>query len=220
MIYLGWLLWLWSALTWAHPMDVSFYGHQQQIYLSHDQVVLHYQVEIPIEKYVRQAPSMVTVREQGKQAAQEQFDIEMLQELEWGLSLVVAGQNIPWERIDLQRPTREFDGKFMIYRLGLRGALPPGSEALSVVNDCYSTERPAYFSTQLYVASEIELHASTLSRSDGPKLGGLTGQWTSEEIHRDIGLAFETHCFPFFPAVLQKLDEFRFMDTVHVSNVK
>jgi len=34
------------------------------------------------------------------------------------------------------------------------------------------------------------------------------------------GLAFESHGFPFFPAVLQKLDEFRFVDAVHVSNVK
>ena len=153
MACLGWLLWLWSVLTWAHPMDVSFYGHQQQIYLSHDQVVLHYQVEIPIDKYVRQAPSMATVRDLGKQAAQDQFDAEMLQELEWGLSLVVAGQNVPWERVELDRATREFDGKFMIYRLGLSASFPEGTRALSVVNDCYSTERPAYFSTQLYVAS-------------------------------------------------------------------
>lgn len=186
------LLWLYllHAVLWAHPFGSDLYGHRAQVWLDRDRVQVAYLAEIPTPVLLRDLRRFLAGTPTPTQADQDRHTAEWLAELEGALKLVVDGEHQPWERLEALEASGVGDARFIQYHLLLTARLPEGASTLNLINGNLP-DRPALFSTEVFLGDGLRLDATSLVDVEEGKIAAdRDGQWRAEEGARELRLSF------------------------------
>lgn len=181
------LFWLAGALAHAHPFDGRLYGHKLHVSVDGDALTVDYDAEVPT------VDAIADLRAHAGGAP-----LDASTEASWRARAVAAlaqGIRVRTDRGDVplratDRGSAAGDTRTVAFRLRLDGTLPPGAQAVGLVNANH-LERPAVFSTTLQVDDGLRLDACTLFRVEGGRiLRDSSGDWISEESARDLRFSF------------------------------
>jgi len=181
-----WLFLISAAL--AHPFESKLYGHQTTLWLTADSATVEHAVEVPTANLL--AEIRATLSGAPTQSAQDAFNEQLHRSLRDALRLVVDGETLAWEQSEPAEDSGRGDVKFIVYRLALKAALPPGARTLQLIDGNYPDE-PSIFQTSVLIDGSLILDASSqLTVLDGRLTSSRDGLWRPEEDNRELRLSF------------------------------
>jgi hypothetical protein len=182
-------MWLFLiSVALAHPFESKLYGHQTTLWLTADSATVEYAVEVPTANLLAEIRSALSGA--PTQADQDAFNAQLHRSLRDALRLVVDGEALAWEQAEPAEDSGRGDVKFIVYRLALKAALPPGARTLQLIDGNYPDE-PSIFQTSVLLDASLILDASSqLTVQDGRLTGSRDGLWRPEELNRELRLSF------------------------------
>ena len=175
MIWFGWL-----ATADAHPFHTTFFGHQLDVVVEADRVVVDYMAEIPTSAAL---PEVKDLERQGIPAA----SYLGRKQAELASALVVQIDGVAVTPTPLPAPDPAADTKFATFEVKFSVPLQPGVAHSIVVSNGNAPEQVAYFRNNVDVVQSWVPQGSNLVDLDGvPPDSNWNGEWRMAEASRTV----------------------------------
>jgi hypothetical protein len=173
-----------SGAAETHPFGSDFFSHRTRVSISTTQVAIDYLLEIPTRH----------LNHEIKTSAFEQqlaFQTHKIEEIRRGLDILVNGQPIELQQVDLGKDNVRARAHSYLYELRLEGRIPDMANTLSIKNQNYPDER-AYFRIDWQLAEPLEVTESSLlvARVD-KEPQNHSARWWMDESLRDFSMRFQ-----------------------------
>lgn len=173
-----------SGAAETHPFGSDFFSHRTRVSLSTTQIAIDYRLEIPTRH----------LNHEIKTSAFEQplaFQTHKIDEIRRGLNILVNGQPIELQQVDLGKDNVRARAHSYLYELRLEGLIPDMANTLSIKNENYPDER-AYFRIDWQVAEPLEVTESSLlvARVD-KEPQNHSARWWMDDSLRDFSMRFQ-----------------------------
>ena len=167
----------------AHPDAASVWGHQIDVLVEGEVVVVEVTVEVPVLDAAALAQGWLRSH---PEASQEDFNTSFREGLHQDLRVESDGAVLPTEPLAPSAIT-DRDPRFVVWRVRARTPWPADAEDLVVVHGAWPGEQAVY-SASVWIGDEVALLSSSLLRERGGRWVSQDGQWRPDPGLREVEL--------------------------------